>query len=84
VSIFDRFHEWLHSSLEAYQTMTSSLGRTVQGISKEEQAKLQGVDGLERLCRVYGSADFLERAMRNWGDDVVSIRQLLESPMTSP
>ncbi|KAF1988238.1 hypothetical protein K402DRAFT_374019 [Aulographum hederae CBS 113979] len=70
IAIFDRFHERLHSSLEAYLTMTSSLGRTVQGISREEQASLQGVAGLDRLCRVYGSADYLERAMRDWSDDV--------------
>ncbi|KAF2087230.1 RINT-1 family protein [Saccharata proteae CBS 121410] len=70
ISIFDRFHERLHSALEAYLTMTSSVGRAVQGISREEQAKLQGVEGLDRLCRVFGSADYLERAMRDWSDDV--------------
>ncbi|KAF2142191.1 uncharacterized protein K452DRAFT_227484 [Aplosporella prunicola CBS 121167] len=70
ISIFDRFHERLHSSLEAYLTMTSSVGRAVQGISREEQASLQGVAGLDRLCRVYGSADYLERAMRDWSDDL--------------
>ncbi|OJD35669.1 rint-1 family protein [Diplodia corticola] len=70
ISIFDRFHERLHSSLEAYLTMTSSVGRAVQGISREEQANLQGIAGLDRLCRVFGSADYLERAMRDWSDDV--------------
>ncbi|KAL0260604.1 hypothetical protein SLS55_004294 [Diplodia seriata] len=70
ISIFDRFHERLHSGLEAYLTMTSSVGRAVQGISREEQANLQGVAGLDRLCRVFGSADYLERAMRDWSDDV--------------
>ncbi|KAF2100011.1 hypothetical protein NA57DRAFT_55943 [Rhizodiscina lignyota] len=70
ISIFDRFHSRLHGSLEAYLTMTSSLGRTVQGISREEQEKLQGVAGLDRLCRVYGSAEYLERMMRDWSDDV--------------
>lgn len=50
--------------------MTSSVGRAVQGISREEQASLQGVAGLDRLCRVFGSADYLERAMRDWSDDV--------------
>jgi len=54
--------------------MTSSIGRTVQGITKEEQAKLQGLEGLERLCRIYGSADYLEKAMRDWSDDLVSPR----------
>lgn len=70
ISIFDRFHSRLHSSLEAYLTMTSSFGRTVHGLSAADAAELEGVAGLDRLCRVYGSADYLERAMRDWSDDV--------------
>ena len=50
--------------------MTSSVARAVQGISKEEQAKVQGLNGLERLCRIYGSADYLEKKMLDWSDDV--------------
>ena len=70
ITIFDKFHEALHSSLEAYLALTSSIARTVQGISKEEQAKVQALGGLERLCRVYGSAEYLEKKMRDWSDDV--------------
>ena len=70
IAIFDKFHDRLHSSLEAYLTLTSSIARTVQGVSKEEQAQLQGLGGLERLCRVYGSAEYLEKKMRDWSDDV--------------
>ncbi|KAF2814249.1 RINT-1 family protein-like protein [Mytilinidion resinicola] len=73
ISIFDLFHERLHSGLEAYLAMTSSLGRTVQGVTKEEQAKLHGVEGLERLCRINGSADYLQRAMRDWSEDIFFI-----------
>lgn len=50
--------------------MTSSIARTVQGVSKEEQAQLQGLGGIERLCRIYGSAEYLEKKMRDWSDDV--------------
>lgn len=70
IAIFDSFHSRLHSSLEAYLTMTTTIARSLHGISKEEQAALQGVKGLDRLCRVFGSADYLERAMRDWSDDV--------------
>ncbi|KAK4549266.1 hypothetical protein LTR36_007725 [Oleoguttula mirabilis] len=70
IAIFDLFHQRLQSSLEAYIAMTSSVGRTVHGLSKEEQAELQGVKGLDRLCRVFGSSEYLERAMRDWSDDV--------------
>ena len=42
----------------------------MQGASKEEQAELRGLGGLERLCRVYGSAEYLEKKMQDWSDDV--------------
>lgn len=70
ITIFDLFHDRLHSSLEAYLSITSSVARTVQGITREEQARVQGLSGLDRLCRVYGSADYLERKMRDWNDDI--------------
>ncbi|KAK4553478.1 hypothetical protein LTR86_009535 [Recurvomyces mirabilis] len=70
IAIFDMFHQRLHASLEAYIAMTSSVGRTMHGMSRDEQADLQGVKGLDRLCRVFGSAEYLERAMRDWSDDV--------------
>ncbi|KAF1839730.1 hypothetical protein BDW02DRAFT_563781 [Decorospora gaudefroyi] len=70
IAIFDKLHERLQSNLEAYLSMTTSLGRAMGGVTKEEQEKLLGVGGLERLCKTYGSADYLERAMRDWSDDV--------------
>ena len=71
IAIFDKLHERLQSNLEAYLTMTTSFGRAVGGVTKEEQEKLLGVEGLERLCKTYGSADYLEKAMRDWSDDLV-------------
>ncbi|KAK2739484.1 hypothetical protein FQN55_009449 [Onygenales sp. PD_40] len=71
ITIFDQFHERLRSGLEAYLAMTSTIGRTVQGSSAVgSQANLDGVAGLERLCRIYGSAEYLERKMQDWSDDV--------------
>lgn len=70
IAIFDKFHSRLHSSLEAYLTLTSTIARTVQGVSKEEKAEVDGLGGIERLCRVYGSAEYLEKKMRDWSDDV--------------
>lgn len=70
IAIFDRFHQRLHESLEAYLTRTSTVARTVHGVSKDDQADLGGVKGLDRLCRVFGSAEYLEKAMRDWSDDV--------------
>ena len=70
ITIFDKFHERLNSSLEAYLALTSTIGRAVQGGSREEQSQLQGLGGFERLCRIYGSAEYLEKKMRDWSDDV--------------
>lgn len=67
ITIFDQFHERLHSGLEAYLAMTSTIGRTVQG---SDQGSLEGVAGLDRLCRIFGSAEYLEKKMQDWSDDV--------------
>ncbi|KAJ5727499.1 hypothetical protein N7493_005319 [Penicillium malachiteum] len=68
ITIFDQFHERLHSALEAYLAMTSTLGRTVQGA--DGQASVEGVAGLDRLCRVFGSAEYLEKKMEDWSNDI--------------
>ena len=73
ITIFDKFHQTLHSSLEACVSLTSSFVRTVQTVPKEELAKIEGVGGLDRLCRVYGSAEYLERKLRDWNDNVFFI-----------
>ena len=70
IAIFDRFHSRLSDSLEAYLTMTSSIVRTVQGTSRESRAEVQGLGGLQSLCRVYGSAEYFEKKMRDWSDDI--------------
>ncbi|KAI9738259.1 MAG: hypothetical protein M1834_008757 [Cirrosporium novae-zelandiae] len=70
IAIFDKFHQRLKSSLEAYLTLTSTIGRTVQGSSAEDRAKTQGMAGLERLCRIFGSSEYLEKKMRDWSDDI--------------
>lgn len=73
ISIFDQFHSRLHSSLEAYMAKTAPIARTLSTVTKEELEALRGVRGLDYLCRVFGSADYLERAMRDWSDDVFFI-----------
>jgi hypothetical protein len=66
ISIFDLFYERLSEGLIAYNSGISVISR----VSREDQAKLLGIEGLERLCRLFGSADYLSRAMRDWNDDV--------------
>ncbi|KAI9785874.1 MAG: hypothetical protein M1816_008201 [Peltula sp. TS41687] len=70
IAIFDKFHSRLHSGLEAYLAATSTVVRAVQGTAREDKASVEGIKGLERLCRIYGSADYLEKALETWSDDV--------------
>jgi hypothetical protein len=56
------------------------MGRT----SREEQASLQGVAGLESLSKIYGSAEYLEKAMRDWSDDVFFLELWTELQVRSP
>ena len=70
INIFDQFNLRLRNSLDAFIASSSAIARTVPGVSNERQSEVQGTKGLERLCRVFGSAEYLERAMRDWSDDV--------------
>lgn len=62
VAIFDQFHERLQAQLRAFE-----VGRYD---SAKEGTKYKGISGLDQLCRVFGSAEYLEHAMRDWSDDV--------------
>lgn len=73
IAILDQYHDRLQSSVEAFKVLSSSIARAVQGTSKEEVQSLSGVSGLERLCKVYGSAMFLENCMRDWNEDIVCL-----------
>lgn len=71
IAIFDRFHARLHDALEVYLVRTSAVGRTMQGVTQAAAQETTGVKGLDRLLRVIGSADYLEQAMRDWGDEIL-------------
>lgn len=68
VDIFDLFRQRLYDGLDVYLQRTASIGRL--GVSAEERAEVAGVRGIERLCRVFGSAEYMVRKMRDWSDDV--------------
>ncbi|RMZ76374.1 hypothetical protein DV737_g4871, partial [Chaetothyriales sp. CBS 132003] len=67
LSIFDDYHQYLHGALQAYLASSHTAGRLLQGQSKSEAL---GEKGLASLCKIYGSAEFLERKMEDWGDDI--------------
>ncbi|PHH80322.1 hypothetical protein CDD80_1961 [Ophiocordyceps camponoti-rufipedis] len=69
LDILDAYHDRLRGSLEAYQSMTSTLGRTLHGATKEQLAALEGTGALETLCKVIGSADRVACTLSEWSDD---------------
>jgi RAD50-interacting protein 1 len=72
LAILDKYHNRLRDSLDAYQAITSTVGRTLHGVTKEQQAALEGTGGLESLCKVYGSAEHIISALHGWSDNIVS------------
>lgn len=70
LTILDEYHNRLKDSLEAYQTMTSAVGRI--GLAQEQKAAVEGTAGLESLCKVYGSCDHIIVTLRDWSSELVS------------
>ncbi|EQL01985.1 RINT-1 family protein [Ophiocordyceps sinensis CO18] len=59
----------VRGSLEAYQSITSTIGRTLHGATKEQLAALEGTGALESLCKVAGSADRVASTLSEWSDE---------------
>ena len=54
---------------------TSTLGKVIQssaGTTNDIRSNndVNGIYGLESLCKVFGSAEYLERKMSDWSDDI--------------
>jgi len=71
IAILDEYHNRLKDSLDAYITMTSTVGRALHGVTKEQQAQVQGTGGLESLCKVYGSSNHVIDTLHDWSNDLV-------------
>ncbi|KAK8123832.1 hypothetical protein PG999_003750 [Apiospora kogelbergensis] len=67
--ILDQYHGRLLESLEAYASLTSTVARTLQGVSKEQLAALEGTGAFEALCKVLGSADHIVSTLDDWGNE---------------
>jgi hypothetical protein len=72
LAILDEYHDRLRGSLEAYQSLTSTVGRTLHGVTKEQLAALEGVGALETLCKVIGSSDHIVSTLKDWSNEEVS------------
>lgn len=73
VYLLDKYYGRLLESLEAFESMTSGFTRAVGGISKEDAKLVSGVNGLERLCKIYGSLNYISYCLEQWGDEEVSV-----------
>ncbi|PHH52784.1 hypothetical protein CFIMG_003822RA [Ceratocystis fimbriata CBS 114723] len=69
LDIMDEYHDYLSNSLQAYQAMTSTVGRTLHGLTKEQAAALEGTGGMESLCKVYGSSDHIITTLKDWSNE---------------
>ncbi|KAK5047779.1 hypothetical protein LTR84_006444 [Exophiala bonariae] len=67
LSIFDDYHNYLHDALQAYIAVSHTAGRLLQGQSETDTF---GLKGLESLVKISGSAEYLERKMSDWSDDL--------------
>lgn len=73
LAILDEYHDHLVDTLEAYLSITSTVGRAF-GVTKEQLAALEGTGALETLCKVYGAADHVVNTLRDWSNEEVSTR----------
>lgn len=70
LAILDEYHNLLKDSLDAYMAMTSTVGRALHGVTKEQQAQVQGTGGLESLCKVYGSSEHVINVLHDWSNEL--------------
>ncbi|KAK0611526.1 TIP-1 family-domain-containing protein [Immersiella caudata] len=68
LAILDEYHDHLSGTLEAYLSITSTVGRAF-GVTKEQLAALEGTGALETLCKVYGSADHVVNTLKDWSNE---------------
>ncbi|KAM5532788.1 hypothetical protein V8D89_013585 [Ganoderma adspersum] len=74
--LLESYHGRVSSSLDAFETLSSTLLRAVPGAlgtgsSSGDGRKLTaGVEGVQRLCKALVSAKYLASAMEAWGEDL--------------
>lgn len=73
LEILDEYHDRLKDSLDAYYTITSTIGRTLHGVTREQAAALEGTGAFETLCKVLGSSDHVVATLKDWSNEEVSI-----------
>ncbi|THH21006.1 hypothetical protein EW146_g461 [Bondarzewia mesenterica] len=72
--LLEMYHGRIASSLDAFETLSSTLVRAVPGAlsgdGRDKGRLTSGVEGVMRLCKALVSAKFVSDAMEVWGEDV--------------
>lgn len=71
VNLLDKYYGRLVESIDAFDSMTSTFSRAVGGVSAENMKLVTGLNGLERLCRIFGSLNYTSYCLEQWGDEEV-------------
>ncbi|KAI0506376.1 RINT-1 family protein [Xylaria bambusicola] len=69
LEILDEYHDRLKDSLDAYSAITSTIGRTLHGVTREQIAALEGTGAFETLCKVLGSSDHIIATLKDWSNE---------------
>lgn len=73
LEILDEYHDRLKDSLDTYSAITSTIGRTLHGVTREQAAALEGTGAFETLCKVLGSSDHIVATLKDWSNEEVGI-----------
>ncbi|TBU64736.1 RINT-1 family protein [Dichomitus squalens] len=74
--LLESYHSRISSSLDAFETLSSTLLRAVPGAlgsgngGGDGRKLTAGVEGVQRLCKALVSAKYLAGAMEVWGEDL--------------
>ncbi|KAH8100492.1 RINT-1 family protein [Cristinia sonorae] len=76
--LLESYHARISSSLDAFETLSSSFMRAVPGAlssdvtgrANDPKRLTSGVEGVQRLCKALISATYLAAAMDAWGEDL--------------
>ncbi|KAI0433177.1 RINT-1 family protein [Xylaria sp. FL1042] len=69
LEILDEYHDRLKDSLDTYSAITSTIGRTLHGVTREQAAALEGTGAFETLCKVLGSSDHIVATLKDWSNE---------------
>ncbi|KAI8995431.1 TIP-1 family-domain-containing protein [Trametes punicea] len=77
--LLESYHARISASLDAFETLSSTLMRAVPGAlgagvtdghGGASRRLTAGVEGVQRLCKAWVSAKYVAKAMEAWGEDL--------------